>query len=216
MRGKKGKKEALNLEQRGSDFARVALCYYIHSANSLAILPLLSPIMAGGLVAGYDSDSGSESETPTAAPAATAPAANGRSSIMSKLGLPPPSASSIAGPIGGLMSSLAPPRSSVGAAEGSSLSAQKRPAQKRKHQIKIDSLADLDVEDGEEPAASSSHPKKAPKTKLTESAGGSSVSSTHSLLGMLPAPSRKGPPSPPAKAGRDGDGDGEDSGVGLI
>lgn len=216
--GRMAGRKALNFERHRGHFARVALSY-IHSAT--AFLPsYLSQllIMAGGLVAGYDSDSGSEPETPTAAPAAKAPVANGRSSIMSKLGLPPPSASSISGPskLGGLMSSLPPPKSSTGAIEGSASSTEKRPAQKRKHQIKIDSLADLDDEDGEETAASSSHPKKAPKTKLTDSADGPSVSSSHSLFGMLPAPSRKGPPSPPAKAGRADDDDAEISGVGHM
>ncbi|PWN20481.1 hypothetical protein BCV69DRAFT_283365 [Microstroma glucosiphilum] len=181
-----------------------------------------------GLVSGYDSDSSSGSESgseagpsraaATVAPPASKPLLSNGSSFASKLGLPPPSASSSSSSkttSNGLASALPPPKASL----ASSLPAVKSdvPAtngstsSKRKNQIRIESLADLhdDKDDAGQGSSTASAASSSKKAKM-EGKPSMSAASSHGLFGMLPAPSRKGPPTPPRKRQEE-----EDEGVGV-
>lgn len=142
-----------------------------------------------GLVAGYDSDSSSDSESKPnsikevghSKPAAV----NSKSSIVPQNG-----------GLGGLLSSLPPPKSSSSSSGLSSNDKKPAGGKRKQHQIRIEASSRLsDASDDERDATEI---KKA-KANIKKSDGPAS-SSKHSLFGMLPAPTRKGPPSPPKSA----------------
>lgn len=135
-----------------------------------------------GLVSGYGSDSDysdSETRNDIAGPSGSTPSSNAR----------PTAAASRST---GLSSLLPPPKS--GAPDGSASAAQKR----KPRQIKVGITASDEKEDDEDVA-----PASAPKKAKTDAA----PTSSHSLFGMLPAPS-KAPPAPSASKGRSGVGQG--------
>lgn len=127
-----------------------------------------------GALAGYGSDSDDDEQQVQAGPSTVPAAATA------------PASAAKAPPQGGLFAALPPP------------SADK----KRKHQIKLDSLADLRNQDGDDDDHGGRKSKQS-KSSAAQSAPSASSSSAHSLFGMLPAPTRKGPPTPPPREAPD-------------
>ncbi|KAN0064298.1 hypothetical protein ACQY0O_002489 [Thecaphora frezii] len=141
--------------------------------------------MAGPLVAGYESDSGSDTEDASAPvvvpqPQPQPPSASQPST--SKLGLPPPrNAPSVGVASGGGGLALPPPKHT---AQGPTSKAAKRKAESSRLQIRVGSLHDLGPSD--DPADDGDGGTGRPMKKQTRPPVASGT--LHALFGMLPAP----------------------------